>query len=234
MKKMSLTGCVSFVAVAALTLSACGGKSVEEARADAYATVESMEGLGRASRDTYEAQLNSAADQAAIDSIVAKAEAENNEELEEDARAEATASASAATIASIEDKLSGVTLRGTSPECKDKTITFNADGTWSGDAGDQYCLGFESPITRYATQTERADYWHVTADNGGAVECLTNSDGTGRIFCRYSLTVSEDGVYSFEMNPYYLDESDKDPELYGVEGVHTFVVDEASPSPTAS
>ena len=116
---------LSLAAGAALVLSACGGQSVEEARADAYASIQAMDGLSRSQIEEYEAQLNTAADTAAIDNIVANAQSASDEKLAADVRATAAASASASASAAAEalkDELRDVTLVGTSPGCEGKTL----------------------------------------------------------------------------------------------------------------
>ncbi|WP_139738738.1 GA module-containing protein [Actinomyces wuliandei] len=216
-------------AAAALALSGCG-QSVEDARAEAYETLNSMEGLSTPQREEYQSQLNTASDNAAVDHILQEAQTTNNEELAQDA----TASAAAAAKQDLEDALSGVTLVGTSPECKDMTITFNADGTWSGEAGESRdCLKFGYYPTEDDDSFQRAEAWRVN-DDGQTVGAYKEADSLS-VNAYYAVTIDGD-TYTFEIAPYNVRSGSTDGATAGVEGTHTFVVDSsssASPSPTS-
>lgn len=219
MKKNRLLSPLCLAAAAALVLSGCG-QSVADARTDAYSRISQMQGLSASQVQEYQAQLNSAADAAAIKHILESAQSVNDRQLAEEASADATASARAATISQLTTALSGATLVGTSPECLDMTITFNADGTWEGAAGESAsCLGFISRPINENSYKERADVWEITAENGGTL--MATSTNGWQLFAYYAVTVNGNS-YRFE--------AVKRPQgdIVGVEGSHTFVLSSSS------
>lgn len=216
---LSLTACI------ALTLSACGGGSVEDDRASAYASIKAMDSLSVAQVEDYQQQLNSAADSTAIDNIVASAQTANEERRAEKAGASATAAASANAVDTLTTALVGVTLTGTSPECKDMTLTLEGDGTWTGTAGDDACLGFINRPVKGSDNTVET-YWQITGDDGGEL-VVTTSNGTnsGEVQAVYAVTVNNDGTVAMTAAPY---QGTSDP--VGVAGTHEFSPADSSAS----
>lgn len=208
---------LSLTACAALTLSGCGGHSVEDDRAKAYASIKAMDSLSAEQIENYEQQLNSAADSAAIDNIVANAQTINEQRRTEKASASATASASAAVIDTLKTSLVGASLTGTSAECKGMSLTLKDDGTWTGNAGDDACLGLINRPVKGSDFTVPT-YWKIVADNGGEL-LFTTSDGTnrGEVQAVYEVTVKGDGTVALTASPY---QGTGDP--VGVTGTHEF------------
>ena len=198
MRKSLLTP-LALAVVSTLALSGCG-QSVEDARADAYATVSAMDGLSESELDDYTAQIDTAADKTAIDRIVAEAQAQNDQRL----ASRATASAEADQAEVLEAQLAGLTLTGTSSECEGKTLTLNADGTWSGDAADAECLGFGGSSA--TTWTIKRNEW-----DGGVVFLATN-DAESLVYAWYSVTIVDGTVTFVQADGYDV----------GVPGYHVF------------
>ena len=214
---LSLTTCV------ALTLSACGGNSVEDDRASAYASIKAMDSLSAAQAEDYQQQLNSAADSTAIDNIVASAQTANEERRAEKASASATAEASANAVDTLTTALVGVTLTGTSLECKDMTLILKDDSTWTGTAGDDACLGLINRPVKGSDNTVET-YWQIT---GGGELVVTTSNGTnaGEVQAVYAVTVNNDGTVAMTAAPY---QGTSDP--VGVAGTHEFSPADSSAS----
>lgn len=215
MKKNPLLSPLCLAAAAALVLSACG-QSVEDARADAYNRLSQMPGLTASQVQEYEAQLNSAADTAAIKHILENAQQANDTKLADDVQATERASQAVATAAAaskLKESLTGVTLIGTSPECLNMTLRLENDFEgFQGTARQPGCLGIQDGML---------DPVNISKATGHlSVQDLAGTIDKGPWVVQYSVTVDESGTYTFELV--------SGTDRYGVQGRHTFVV--SSPS----
>jgi len=134
MKKTSAF--MAVVACAALALSGCGN-SVSDDRAQAYASLSSMTNLEKDQVKDYKQRLTVAPDSAAIKSVLADAKAANDKEAARKASKDKDRKDTAAAI-------TGVKLVGTTGDCTNVVLVFNADQTWqvSGKDSDK-CISHD-------------------------------------------------------------------------------------------
>lgn len=134
MKKLSMF--MAMVMCATLALSGCGN-SVSDDRAEAYASLSSMTSLESDKAQEYRQRLTVAPDSAAIKAVLADAKAANDKEA---ARKGAKDKIRKDTAAAI----TGVKLVGTTGDCTNVILMFNADQTWqvSGKDSDK-CISHD-------------------------------------------------------------------------------------------
>lgn len=134
MKKLSMF--MAMVMCATLALSGCGN-SVSDDRAEAYASLSSMTSLESDKAQEYRQRLTVAPDSAAIKAVLADAKAANDKEAARKASKDKDRKDTAAAI-------TGVKLVGTTGDCTNVVLVFNADQTWqvSGKDSDK-CISHD-------------------------------------------------------------------------------------------
>ena len=134
MKKLSMF--MAMVMCATLALSGCGN-SVSDDRAEAYASLSSMTSLESDKAQEYRQRLTVAPDSAGIKAVLADAKAANDKEAARKASKDKDRKDTAAAI-------TGVKLVGTTGDCTNVVLVFNADQTWqvSGKDSDK-CISHD-------------------------------------------------------------------------------------------
>lgn len=220
-------------ALLAVSLAGCG-QSVEDSRAEAYTTVSSLKHLNKSQQDSFRARLDSAADTAAIDQIVAEARSTDAKEATQDAAetaaaakasasAEASASASAsaaaeasasaeeasasaaAELVAIQEALSGHTFVGTS---SNRSACVGTTLVFNADGTiSGTALG---PLGSSACLPTSETTWKVTQENvrSSTGFAVTNSEGS--LYITSSISLNDDG--SITISALYGEEATFSPQ----------------------
>ena len=170
MKKLSMF--MAMVMCATLALSGCGN-SVSDDRAEAYASLSSMTSLESDKAQEYRQRLTVAPDSAAIKAVLADAKAANDKEAARKASKDKDRKDTAAAI-------TGVKLVGTTGDCTNVVLVFNADQTWqvSGENAKKCFFSYENK------------YWGVSRYKDGGTPHMDFGDSKDTSEAPHSVDVS--------------------------------------------